>query len=314
MHIVIYGVGAVGGFYGTLLARYIQQHPEHSISFVARGAIYEALKTKGIELIRSKVRDFDEPLFDEEIRLPQINVYSSYAEVLQPVDVVLLCVKSRDTIAAAKTISGDAYVVSVQNGVENEEKIASVLGRDRVLGCFTNVAAENIEPGRYIQKGLYQICFGELPASTHHQRAPELRDFMRAAGINAKVTDDLYRSLWAKLVWNTGFNPLSALYELEIGPLIAQHQDTILGLMRETREVAHAQGIMIPDDIVEFHFNNTNTRAWDSFRTSMMQDAIAHKPIELDDILGVLLRRGKQYKVATPYADKVYADCKAKFG
>lgn len=315
MHIVIYGVGAVGGFYGTILARYIQEHSEHQLSFIARGKTLEVLKTKGIELIRRGVSDFAEAPFDEIIKLA-VNAYASYSELPQAADVVLVCVKSQDTIEVAKSIrlEADAYVVSVQNGVENEEKLASVLGRDKVLGCFTTLAAENLEPGKYIQKANYVISFAEMPGNENYKRATELKELMCAAKINARVTDDLYKSLWSKLVWNAGFNPLSALHELEIGPLIAAEQETILGLMRETREVAHAQGIMIRDDIVEFHFNNTNTRAWDSFRTSMLQDALAGKPIELDDILGVLIKRGEQCGVATPYASKVYDLCKAKFG
>ncbi len=324
MHIAIYGVGAVGGFYGTLLARYIAEHPEHKLSFIARGETLRVLQTQGITLVRKAATDFGEALRDEEIKL-KVNAYAALPD---GVDVVLVCVKSKDTLSVAETLRDKlkpgAYVVSVQNGVENEEKLASVLGAERVLGCFTNVAAENLEPGKYIQKGRYEITFGELPtkvpANDHGQsdstkpRSVQLMEFLRVAGINAKTTDDLYKSLWTKLVWNTGFNPLSALYELEIGPLIAQHREIILGLMRETVNVAHAQGIMIRDDAVEFHFDATNKPAWDSFRTSMMQDALAHKPIELDDILGVIIRSGRDYGVETPYSNMVYKLCQEKFG
>ncbi len=306
MHIVVYGVGAVGGFYGTMLARGLST--EHQLSFIARAKTLEVLKTKGIELVRSAVSDLGEASHDDLIKLP-VNVYATMDELPSPADVVLVCVKSKDTIEVAKAIklSKDAYVVSVQNGVENEEKLASVLGIKNVLGCLTNVAAENIEPGRYIQKGRYEISFGELPENKNFNRAEELKNLMRAAGINAKTTDDIYKSLWTKLVWNTGFNPLSALYKLEVGPLIAQHKETILALMEETLKVAHAQGIMIRDDVVTWQFDNTNTKIWENFRTSMMQDVIANKPIELDDILGVVIRRGREYGVATPVSERVFA-------
>ncbi len=317
MHIVIYGVGAVGASYGARLVRHILNHPEHQISFIARGKTLAALQANGLELVRRAVSDFDETPFDEVIQLP-INVYASMAELSSPADVVLVCVKSRDTLEVAKALQDylgdDSYAVSVQNGVENEEKLVSVLGAKKVLGCFTNIAAENLSPGRYIQKGRDQITFGELPENTKLNRAEALAELMRKANINAKTTEDIYKSLWTKLVWNTGFNPLSALYELEIGPLIAQHRESILGLMEETRKVAHAQRIMIRDDVVSWHFNNTNTPAWESFRTSMMQDALAGKAIELDDILGVLIRRGQEYGVATPYAQEIYTLCQVKFG
>ncbi len=309
MHIVIYGVGAVGGFYGTMLARGLSS--EHQISFIARGKTLTALKSNGIELVRSAVSDLGEPLHDDLIKLP-VNVYKTMDELPSPADIVLVCVKSKDTIVAAEAmkLKPNAYVVSVQNGVENEEKLASVLGVKNVLGCFTNVAAENIEPGRYLQKGRYEITFGELPENKNLSRAEELKDLMRSGGVNAKTTDDIYKSLWTKLVWNTGFNPLSALYKLEIGPLIAQHKETILALMQETLAVAHAQGIMIRDDVVTWQFDNTNTQVWENFRTSMMQDVLANKPIELDDILGVVIRRGREYGVETPVSQNVYDLCK----
>ncbi len=314
MHIVVYGVGAVGGFYGAMLARGLSA--EHHLSFIARGKTLEQLKAEGIELVRSAVTDFGEDKHDDLIKLA-VNAYASIDELSSPADVVLVCVKSKDTLAVANALKGklkdSAYVVSVQNGVENEEKLASVLGTSKVLGCLTTVAAENLAPGQYLQKGRSEIIFGELPENKNLNRAEVLKNIMCAAGINAKTTDDIYKSLWTKLVWNTGFNPLSALYELEIGPLISQHQETILALMEETVAVAHAQGIMIRDDAVRWHFNNTNTKAWETFRTSMMQDALAAKPIELDDILGVLIRRGREYGVATQVAQKVHDLCKAKF-
>jgi 2-dehydropantoate 2-reductase len=310
MHIVVYGVGAVGGFYGAMLARGLTA--EHQLSFIARGKTLELLKTQGIELVRSAVSDFGEDKHDDLIKLA-VNAYASIDELSSPADVVLVCVKSKDTITVAEALKnklGDnAYAVSVQNGVENEEKLASVLGAGKVLGCLTTVAAENLSPGKYIQKARYEIIFGELPGSKNLNRAEVLKEIMRAAGINAKTTDDIYKSLWTKLVWNTGFNPLSALYELEIGPLIAEHKETILGLMQETVATAHAQGIMIRGDAASWHFDNTNTQAWASFRTSMMQDALAAKPIELDDILGVLIRRGREYGVETPVAQKVHDLC-----
>ncbi len=314
MHIVVYGVGAVGGFYGAMLARGLAA--EHQLSFIARGKTLELLKAEGIELVRSAVTDFGEDRHDDLIKLA-VNAYASIDELSSPADVVLVCVKSKDTLAVAEALKGklhkDAYVVSVQNGVENEEKLASVLGASKVIGCLTTVAAENLGPGRYLQKGRSEIIFGELPENKNLNRAEVLKNIMCAAGINAKTTDDIYKSLWTKLVWNTGFNPLSALYELEIGPLISQHQETILALMQETVAVAHAQGIMICGDAASWHFKNTNTQAWASFRTSMMQDALAGKPIELDDILGVLIRRGQKSGVATPVAERVYALCQTKF-
>lgn len=309
-HLVVFGVGAVGGFFGGLLAA-AEKNLDYKVSFIARGKTYQKLKSEGLELRRMGHADQDETIKQK------INVYQSFADLEEPADVVFLCVKSRDTIAAAESmkdfLAENSFVVSVQNGVENEERLAQVLGEARVVGCLTNVAAENLAPGVYLQRAKHDIIMGELPQniSMFPERLIELQKIMRAAGINAKVVDDIYVALWSKLVWNAAFNPLSAYEKMELGPLIKKHQPTILGIMAEVKAVAEAQGIKLADDIVEWQFERTNIPSWESFKTSMLQDTLAGKDIELEELLGVIVSKGKELSVPTPNASEVYEKMKA---
>jgi len=330
VHIVVLGVGAVGGYYGSQLELFSREHYEHRVSFVARGATYEALKTKGLKLIQT----------EGELLLEDLDLYSSYSELKTRPDVVLLCTKSRSTEEIAREINLQAptYIVSVQNGLENEEILARHLGEENVVGCITNIAAENHEPGVYIQKGKYNIVFGELASASprndkdgvtcndedpgviaskakQSRRLKQLVELMKQAGINAQISDDIRVDMWSKIVWNAAFNPISALHKLEIGPLIAnpEYRAKIQGIMKEVKDLALAQGIAVDPEIDRIQFERTDVPAWQSFKTSMLQDTLAGKPIELEEILGVIVRKAQELGLSAPNAESIYNECRQKF-
>ncbi|MDA0771898.1 MAG: 2-dehydropantoate 2-reductase [Cyanobacteria bacterium] len=309
-HFVVLGMGAVGGFYGLRLAKYLQEKPDvYRLSFIARGKTLEALR-EGATLIDG----------DEEIKISNLNCFEDFSEIGFETDeqvVVLLCVKSKDTLEACQSLLGDPNVasllrmavVSIQNGVENEERIASVLGKERTIGALTNIAAEVLEPGRYINKGKYSLVLGELDGSSS-ERLDRIMELLRAAGINTRISENIYQELWSKLVWNAGFNPTSVLYQMTVGQLLEKPEirEVIVGVMQEVKQVAHALGYDLADDVDQKHIARTDTPEWYSFRTSMLQDHQNGKPIELDDLLGVVVRKGQKKGINTPYATKLYKD------
>ncbi len=319
MHIIIYGVGAVGGFYGTKLAAYHDTNPKFKLSFIARGETLKVLQHQGSKLICKKetLGEMQESI----IRVNNLNLYTSYSEInnIDPneLTIVLLCVKSKDTIAACedikKKLSSNTTVVSIQNGVENEERIASILGAKHTIGALTNIAAEVLEPGIYIQKGDYGLIISELDGQ-ESDRLKQLSDLLKAADIHVKIRTQIFIDLWSKLVWNAAFNPTSVLYEMTIGPLLADPKirHTIQSVMAEVKAVAQAQGYKLADDVDINHMKRTDVSEWYDFRTSMLQDYQRGKAIELDDLLGVVVRRGKEFNVPTPAATKLYEDLQKK--
>lgn len=326
MHIVIFGVGAIGGFYGTKIAHYINKtKPEDlRISFVARGRTFQILSTQGSKLICKKgsFAEMQETIILEK----DLDVFESYSDLeinSEELTVVLVCTKSKDTIPAALAIKRkyheNTLIISVQNGVDNEEKIASILGSQNVIGCLTNVAAETLEPGIYLQKGSYGLLVGELEANHEatfkgQNRIELLEKLFSKAEINIKTTENITKDQWSKLVWNASFNPLSVLYEETVGKLLDQPKikERILSVMKETLAVAKAQGINLADDIAQKHIERTSAPVWYDFRTSMLQDYQKGKAIELNELLGVVVERGKKYNTPTPEASNLYDELKAK--
>ncbi len=320
MHIVIYGVGAIGGFYGTKLAAYLEANPNQiKLSFVARGETLKVLKHNGSTLIckRETLGEMQESI----IKVKNLNLYSNYAEInnidANELTIVLLCVKSKDTLSACeaikKKLTDNTIVVSVQNGVENEERIASTLGVQYTIGALTNIAAEVLEPGIYLQKGDYGLIIAELDGK-ESDRLKKLQDLLKAADIHVKISKQIYIDLWSKLVWNAAFNPASVLYEMTVGQLLANPEirNTIASVMAETKAVAHAQDFKIADDVDIKHMKRTDVPEWYDFRTSMLQDYQKGNAIELDDLLGVVIKRGQKFNVATPAANKLYIDLNNK--
>lgn len=300
-HFVVLGMGAVGGFYGLRLAKYHRENPDaFRLSFIARGKTLEALR-EGATLIDC----------DEEIKFSNLNCFEDFSEIDFEIDeqvVVLLCVKSKDTVEACKQIArNDVVVISIQNGVENEQRIASVLGKERTIGALTNIAAEVLQPGRYINKGKYSLVIGELDGSSR-ERLDRIMELLHAAGINTRISENIYKELWSKLVWNAGFNPTSVLYQMTVGQLLEKPEirEVIVGVMQEVKQVAHALGYDLADDVDKQHIERTDTPEWYSFRTSMLQDHHKGKEIELDDLLGVVLRKGKESGIETPCSSNLY--------
>jgi 2-dehydropantoate 2-reductase len=325
MHIIVFGVGAIGGFYGTKLSKFLREsNSSVRLSFVARGNTYNALRLSGSKLIcqKSTIGEMQDTIIFE----PQLNVFKSYDELeINPDEytIVLLCVKSKDTISASldikKRLTSNTVVLSIQNGVENEERIASVIGSRSVIGALTSVAAETLEPGIYLQKGSYGLLIGELPGNEkvawgEQLRVNEIYNLLLNADINVKVSSNIYHDLWSKLVWNAAFNPASVFYEATVGQLLAKPsiRKEIVGIMAETKKIAELSGFKLNDDVDRKHLERTDVPEWYDFRTSMLQDFQQGKEIELDELLGVVINSAHKYNYPVPFARELYGKLKNK--
>lgn len=317
MHIIVYGIGSVGGFYSSLIADAISLGAHHRLSLIARPKTVEAINENGYIELRTVITGGDTSSL--KVDKKYFDLATSYAELeINPEEekLVMLCVKSKDSVYCAEDIKtkfdNKTVVLSVQNGISNEERIESVLGKGSVLGCLTNVASETVEPGVYIQiynpVNLYRLQFGELRAEQSSGRVEKIHQVLVAMGLTAKTSNEIIKDQWSKLVWNSAFNPLSALYRADLGG-IANHpqaREEALGIMNETTRVANALGIALDVDLPNKHWELTNRKEWASFRTSMLQDLEAGKDIEIDELLGLIVEKGLEVGVPTPYAQRVF--------
>ncbi|MFZ4084320.1 MAG: ketopantoate reductase family protein [Vampirovibrionia bacterium] len=317
MHIIVYGIGSVGGFYSSLIANAISLGAPHRLSLIARPRTVEAINENGYIELRTVITGGDTSSL--KVDKKYFDLATSYAELdVNPEEekLVMLCVKSKDSVHCAEDIKtkfdNKTVVLSVQNGVSNEERVESVLGEGSVLGCLTNVASETVEPGIYMQiynpVNLYRLQFGELRTEQSSGRVEKIHRVLVDMGLTAKTSNEIIKDQWSKLVWNSAFNPLSALYRADLGGITShpQAREEALGIMNETTRVANALGIALDMDLPNKHWELTNRKEWASFRTSMLQDLEAGKDIEIDELLGLIVEKGLEVGVPTPYAQRVF--------
>ncbi len=299
--LLIYGAGAVGGYYGGMLVK-----AGYDVTFVARGENYKVLKEKGLTLIRDGKKEI--------IPINVVNVLDK-----TKYDYICICVKSMDTKEAAKSIVNNVgehtTVVSFQNGVENEEIIAGVIGKERVIGGLVFVAAKLTSPGVIEQFGYNGALIGELYSNENTSnvvagRDLQLQEMLIQSGVDCKVSEDMNGDLWNKLVWNASFNPLSVLTGKTVDKLLEEDYEFVKAVMTEVRDVALAQGLKIRPDTVEFNLNRS--KGFTGFKTSTLQDFERGRPMEVEELVGVVLKKAKENNIAVPNIEKIYKEIKTK--
>lgn len=292
MRIAVMGSGAVGGYFGGLLAK-----AGLDVSFIARGAHLRALREKGIT-VRGPGLEYAIPV-----------KASGDPSTLGPVDLVLFCVKSYDTEAAIRhalpMIGADTVILSLQNGIENEERIGAVVGREKVLGGIAYVGSWIAAPGIIEHDGPGRFIFGELAGGTS-ARVQRLQALFARAGDFAKPTEDLGKAKWIKLSWNAAFNTINALVGGFASALVENSHivDLAKRTIQEVAAVAAAEGVPLPPDMIDRHMEIARKSP---SKTSTLQDVEAGKPLEIDALLGVILRKGSARGIPTPYCFALHA-------
>lgn len=288
MRILIAGTGGVGGYFGALLAR-----AGHDVVFFARGRNLAALRERGLTV----------ESVDGDVHLPHVTATDALAGGA-PVGLALVTVKSYDTAAVAAAIApvvgAETIVLSLQNGVENESLLASVLGLPPLLGAMTQIGAELVAPGvmRHVAEGT--IFFGE---TTGHAsaRTRALGELFTAAGIRHHVSANILLGLWDKLSWNAAFNAVTALTRLTSGD--AARFPATARLLRatilEVIAVARAQGLLLDPARVDGTIAHAAEHLG-ALRTSMHQDVERGRKLEYDAITGAVVRVGAAIGVPTP--------------
>lgn len=285
--IAVMGAGAVGCYFGGMLAR-----AGLPVILIARQAHRDAIDREG--LIIDSVR-FAQP---ERVRVET----ADGAEGVRGAGVILFCVKTVDTETAAREISPylarDAVVVSMQNGVDNVDRIRTSSGID-ALGAAVYVAAEMTGPGMVKHSGRGDVIIGRFPGSRVEIDGVE-SSFSRA-GIGCRRADDIRAPLWAKMFMNCAYNAISALGRARYGKLAAR--DDIREIMRlsvlEAGAVARAEGAPLPEE----DFVGAAWKLADSMSnalSSTAQDIARGKKTEIDSLNGYVARRGAALGIATP--------------
>jgi 2-dehydropantoate 2-reductase len=280
MNVAVMGAGAVGCYFGAMLAR-----AGHFVTLIGRAPHVEAVQARGLQLETSR--------FQGSVAMKATTEASGVTDA----DVVLFCVKSADTESAGRDmlpyLKPDATILSLQNGVDNAERLQAVLGRT-VIPAVVYVATEMKAPGHVKHHGRGELAIGPTPASIRIATA-----FAEAA-IPTIVSEDVIAALWEKLIVNSAHNALSAVAQLPYGRMVevAGVADVMKDIVGECVAVAAASGVRVAENIAERVARVAGTMP--NQYSSTAQDLMRGKPSEIDYLNGYVVRKGAELGIATP--------------
>lgn len=311
MRVVLIGAGAIGGYLAAKLAT-----AGSDITVLARDATLDALRRKGIE-----VRGI------ESISAP-IRAVADVDEA-GPADLVVTCLKGysipRLAPAIRRLLGAHGVWLSALNGlpwwygeglaaplsgiilqsVDPHGTIAATIGPGRTLGGVLYLRSEVLEPGVVSYSGGRGLVIGE-PDGSASSRLSQVCQLFQGAGVKAQDTANIRAAVWSKLFGNVSMNPLSALTGLTADRIL---DDPVLRrfmaeVMEETQRLAAAVG-QPPEMTVDQRL--TQMRELGQFRTSMLQDALAGRPLEHDAIIGSVVELGRRSGVPMPKTELLFA-------
>jgi 2-dehydropantoate 2-reductase len=298
-HIAVVGAGAVGSFYGAMLAR-----AGHRVTLIGRPAHAQAIKRDGLKLDLAK---------SPRIETVQIEASSEFSS-LQTADLVLFCVKSTDSASVALQIdpylAPHALIMSLQNGVENAALIAQQIPH-AVIPCVVYVASEITAPGCVKHHGRGDLVIGTMQPSRlidPQKTLQEIVELFGSAQVPVQISQNVMAELWSKLMINCAFNAISGLAQIQYGKLaaLASVRSTQTALVKEVIAVAHADGIHLSEAIALQAVEQISV-TMGSQKSSTAQDMARSKPSEIDHLNGFIVRRGQALGVATPVNQALFA-------
>ncbi len=293
MRFGIMATGGVGGYFGAMLAR-----GGKDVAFIARGAHLEAMRTDGlrVESVAPGAFNVREGIFTD-----------SPAEA-GVCDVILYCVKTTANDfaipAIAPMVGADSVIVNLQNGVDNEEKLAAVYGAERVMGgaayIFTSIAG----PGLIRQiGGPRRMVFGELGGGAS-ERGDAILAELKDAEINAEYSEDIEAELWTKFIFICAVGGVTALTRSTIGEIMAYEgtRNMMRETMREVYLVGRTMGVNLPEGADEGRYRFIDEQNPAS-KGSLCHDLEAGRRLEIDALCGTASRIGAEVGVETPCND-----------
>jgi 2-dehydropantoate 2-reductase len=283
MNIVIVGAGAIGSLFGALLAK------NNTVVLVGRAPHITAIQHNGLN-INGKTH--------LHVKLSAVE---SVKDIPISPNLILLSVKSYDTETAIKhtvpLIQDETVVVSLQNGLNNIEKIKHIVDKDCIVGGVTTHGAIFSNPGVIKHTGKGKTILGELDG-IRSKRLENIVRIFNEAGIETQVSNDIVKEIWGKVIINSSINPLTAFFNCKNGyllenPLLKKIVETI---SEESTNIAQAEGIKLttPDMIQR---TKEVIRDTASNYSSMLQSVQQRKKTEIDSMNGKLVTIGKQHRI-----------------
>ena len=299
MRIAVLGSGAVGGYYGAKLAR-----AGHDVTFIARGAHLAAIRDRGMQIVSPQVGDFTVRAGAEEDTTR-----------VGPVDLVIVSVKAYDNATALPLLrpmlGGETSVLTLQNGVDSVAEVAAVAGEARVIGGTTYIATALARPGVIEQNGTHRRIvfgevFGDLPRLS--PRVQQIHEAFSGADIQSETAADGRVPIWEKFIFLAPTAGFTGASRLHVGPLRSDPfiRAQYFKACREIEEIARAEGVPVSTDMMT-KIGGYVDGIPATMRSSLLIDLSQGKRIEVETLLGSVVRRGERAGVPTPVNATLYA-------
>jgi 2-dehydropantoate 2-reductase len=297
MRIAMMGSGGIGGYFGGRMAA-----AGADVTFVARGRHLAAIRENGLRI--------------ESRNMGDVTISPATATddptTVGPVDYVIVGVKLWDTKDVGKSIlpmlGPETAILSLQNGVDCDDILAPIVGRERLISGVAFIASSIGEPGTIRHIGTMQrIVMGE-PGGKNSPRVVALQNMMVKAGITAEISDDIQRTLWEKFVFLVGLSSTTTLMRTTLGPIRSNREsrEFLFNVMRETVAVGREWGVDLPADFADTRLPFADGLPAD-MTSSMHHDYEAGNRLELPWLAGTVVRLGREAEVETPVCQTVYA-------
>lgn len=288
MNIVVYGAGAVGGYFGGKLSK-----AGFNVTYIARGKTLEAIKVNGLQ-VKSIYGDF----------VVHPKVTNDISEIKNP-DVVILGVKSWQIEDVAKqlksVISKNTLVLPLQNGADNADRLREILNPENVLAGLCKIVSKIESPG-VINHFAFEpeIVFGEYD-NQKTERVKSLKSIFDKAGFKNTLSEDIHLDIWKKFLFIATVSGMGALTRSPFG--VMREDENIRNMLYQTAHeivtIANAKGIGLTNDDIDMILKAVDNLIPET-TASMQRDIMEGRPSELDNFNGFIVKAGKQLHISTP--------------
>jgi 2-dehydropantoate 2-reductase len=296
MNILVVGAGALGSVFGGFLSR------ENKVWLVGRNPHMKAIEDRGLKI--SGI--WGEHLFNN------LCPVTSVENVKEKQDLIFVTTKSYDTLEAINSVKhllkDDGYLITMQNGIGNEEIATDIVGKDRVLGGMVIFGVTLMEPG-HVKVTVYasECLVGEVGIKTN--KIEKMAALIKRGGIPTRPSEDIIRDKWMKAFYNIALNPLSAILRVHYG-FLGEHEETkklMYNLLDEAFQVARSEGIPLKFDVNSYFrfFLGKQLPPTAGHRSSMLQDIEKGKKTEIDYLNGFIVEKGKMNGISTPFNEVI---------
>ncbi|MDO4411798.1 2-dehydropantoate 2-reductase [Cutibacterium sp.] len=293
MRIAVIGAGAIGAFYGGVLA-----DAGVDVSFIARGQTLEAIRNHGLRIVGNTELTLTVPATDNAAEIGQV-------------DVVLICTKTFQLADAARAhlpalMGSDTLVVTTQNGVIAPQILSEIVGAEHVAPGVCREWVKILEPGLIMDLGGPRMLEVSTMDDSPNPIIDEVRATCEKAGIVSPITDDITTTLWVKMCSVVPQGACGAVLDVALGDLLSTYRDIFARCIAETVQVARGHGAKIADDFVTK--NLTFLAGQDpASTTSFQRDILAGRPSEYAAQVGAVPELGDEVGVDTPVNDVIAA-------